>query len=191
MAPPKKKPFKRISTDYLHNAGLHYLQRFATGEENFRRVMTRKINNSCRAHADQDRATCLRMLDDLIVKFRRSGLLNDRNYTEASVHTLRRRGHSTRAIYAKLSAKGVPAELIAAALARYGNDRVDGDEAAAARHIMRRRLGVFARTTEKTLDRRDKDLANMARAGFSYETAHRVLKMSREEIEALATGDFA
>lgn len=186
MQAARKKTFRRISETYLHNAGLHYLQRFATGEENFRRVMKRKIDNSCRAHPDQDKTDCLRILEELVEKFRRSGLLDDRNYVDGAVRSLRRRGLSTRAIHAKLAAKGVSGDLIAEAIAACDNDRPGGDDAAAARHIMRRRLGPFAREDGGT-GRRDKDLANLGRAGFSYEISQRILKMAREEIEALAT----
>ncbi|HEY8191176.1 MAG TPA: RecX family transcriptional regulator [Alphaproteobacteria bacterium] len=191
MEPAKKKTFRRISETYLHNAGLHYLQRFATGEGNFRRVMKRKIDNSCRAHPDQDRADCLRMLDELVTKFRRSGLLDDGNYAGAAVRTMRRRGLSARAINAKLTAKGVAVEIVATAIAACDAElkSQNGDMVAAARHAMRRRLGPFARAT--TEERTSKELSSFARAGFSYEIAQRILKMDMGDIETLATGDSA
>src|SRR5687768_1034793 len=101
-----KKPPKKITETYLHNAGLYYLQRFSASSESFRRVMMRKVERSCRAHPEQDRAECARMVDELVRKFLGAGLLNDGQYAEAMVSTLRRRGLSSRAIQARLAARG-------------------------------------------------------------------------------------
>src|SRR5262249_37236019 len=84
-----RKAPKKITESYLHNSGLHYVQRFSTGTENFRRVMMRKVDRSCRHHKDQSREHCAAMVEALIEKFARAGLLNDADYTRATVATLR------------------------------------------------------------------------------------------------------
>lgn len=180
-----RKAPRRITEDYLHNAGLHYLQRFATGSENFRRVMIRKIDRSCRVHTEQDRETCLRMLDSLVEKFQRSGLLDDRTYIDGAVRSCRQKGLSERAIISRLQAKGIPAVTVTEAIAGIdGNMEGDGELLAAARYVRRRRLGAFAARERETA----KDMASLARAGYGYETAQKILGMNREEIENLITG---
>lgn len=170
---------RRITEDYLHNSGLYYLQRFAAGSEHFRRVMMRKVDRSCRDHPDQDRATCEGLVGALVEKFLRAGLLNDEAYLTGSIASHRRRGLSSRAIAAKLAAKGVPAENIRSAL-KTDNSAQD-DLAAALRQARRRRIGPFARPDGNISDQ--KAFATMARAGFDYETASRALQMKTADAE--------
>ena len=184
----KKSASRKITDTYLHNSGLYYLQRFSTSTENFRRVMTQKISRSCRAYEDQDINECLQMLDELIIKFQRSGLLDDRNYTGSAVRSLRNKGESSRSILRKMQTKGIPADMAAEALQQHDADHaLNGDLAAAARYIQRRRLGAFSSKNKE--DRKNKELSSLARAGYGYEIAQKVLQMSKDEIDELLTAD--
>jgi regulatory protein len=101
-------------------------------------------------------------VDEVVARAARTGLIDDTRYAEARVASLRRRGGSARAIQAKLAQKGVPKDAIAAAL-----EGEPEDEHTAAHALARRRkLGPY-RPGERG-PYRDKDLAAMARAGFSY-----------------------
>lgn len=197
--PPK--PPKKITADYLHNAGLYYLQRFAASSSHFRRVMTRKIEKSCRYHDGQDRDECLKLLDRLVARFEESGLLNDEGYSRGMVASLRRRGLSARAIHARLSAKGLSAAQIEQALGDHGEDRSpdETDLIAALRLARRKRIGPWAppRHEEPDIEKRavgkaaapraDKDLSTLARAGYSYDIAHRVMTMDYETAVEMIT----
>lgn len=189
----KKRPPKKVTADWLHNAGLHYLQRFACSRSRFRSVMTRKIDRSCRAHPDQDRESCLSLLDALTEKFERLGLLDDRGYARAAAATLRRRGYSRQAVLARLSAKGLSSALAGNALEECdGENRAaasagrDPEIVAALRLARRKKIGPFA-VREKDFD---KALAALGRAGFDYETARTALRMDAAEAgSALAERD--
>jgi regulatory protein len=176
-----KKAPKKITENYLHNSGLHYLQRFATGTENFRRVMLRKVERSCRHHPEQNREACAQLVEALIEKFSQAGLLDDKSYTNAAVASLRRRGESSRAIAARLRAKGLPADAVREAL---DTGDSDDDFHAALRFARRRRLGPFAAGRAKAPE---KQMAAFARAGHGYEIAAKVLRMERDEAEQALT----
>lgn len=173
MPAPKKAP-TRISATYLENAALAYLQRFATSQANLRRVLLRKVERSCRHHGD-DPAGFAHLVDDLVARYVRSGMIDDQRYAEAQVASSRRRGRSAQGIRARLAAKGVGGELVQAALAEH--ETGDGDAARA--FARRRRLGPY-RTTGKRSDFRDKDLASLGRAGFAYEIARGVIDADLE-----------
>ncbi len=179
----RKRP-RKITETYLHNAGLAYLQRFAASEQTFRQTMNRKIARSCREHPEQDAEKCAALLDALVAKFIRSGLLNDTQYAATSVFGLRSRGCSRRAVQAKLAAKGLAAELIAEALRKadeeLGASPGDAELAGAVRLARRRKFGPFEGV--RPVDMK-KALAAFARAGFSYETAMRAMTLTREEAE--------
>lgn len=172
----KKRAPRKATPKYLENAALYYLQRFATSAENLRRVLTRKVDRSAHFHGtdpDEGRA----QVEDIIGRFLRSGLLDDDAYARARVQSLHRRGNSARVIRGKLKQKGVGDDIIAAALDARGEDTEDGEDpelTAAVTLAKRRRLGPFS-TKPPDGEQREKHLAALARAGFSYDVARRVI----------------
>lgn len=182
--PNKPKVPRKISERYLHNAGLAYLQRFATSSAHFKTVIMRKIDKSCRHHTEQDRDSCEEMLDRLIIKFQDLELLNDEAYVRGTVTSSRRRGLSAMKIKQKLMMKGVKTDDIEAAITKhdeleYETDK-EGDTLAAVTFIRKKRFGAFDLEQKKDFD---KCLASMARSGFQYSTANKILRMSMEDLE--------
>ena len=106
-----------------------------------------------------------------------AGLVDDARFTAGRVAALRRRGTSARALSAKLAAKGVSRDLVADAMAaeRDAAEGADTEEAAAAAYAKRRRLGPWRRPDTREAHR-DRDLAAMARAGFPYGLARRIVE---------------
>lgn len=171
-APRKRKIRKKISESYLRNAALYYLQRYPASVSRFLEVMTRKMKRSLAAHPDQDLApyeTFLR--DTLVPELERTGLLNDALYARGLAASLQNRGLPRRAIAMRLSAKGVATE----------QEQLDtqNDLEAAKIFARRKRLGPFARTQR---DPR-RDLAALARAGFSYDIASKIVNVPPEDWE--------
>jgi regulatory protein len=160
---------KPASAASLEAAALFYLERFASSSANLRRVLLRRVRRSADLHGTDPEAGA-ETVEALIKRFLATGLLDDRAYAEAKSASLHRRGASSRAIAAKLGAQGLERGLIAAALSQNGDDLE-----AAASLARRRRLGPFR--PEATRDaNRQKDLATLARAGFSRSVAERVLR---------------
>lgn len=176
---PRKIP-RKPNPASLERAALHYLERFASSAENLRRVLSRKVERAARHHEDIDREAAAGWIDDLIARYRQSGLLDDKVYAEARTTSLHRRGASARKIRLSLAQKGVAAATVEAALEELG-ERVEGDAElqAAIALTRRRRLGVY-RPAAARADYRDRDLAALARAGFSYDIARRVIEAEDE-----------
>lgn len=178
-APPRqgKKPPKKITEKYLYNSGLAYLQRFTSSVPNFRRIMIRKIDKSCKHHTDQDKETCLALLDKTVETFVRQGYLNDDLYLQGMVTSLRRRGLSTRAIQAKLQQKGLDSDKITQAVRTIDGDvnTADAELSAAVQYMRRKRLGCFAAAPQ------EKHLASLARGGFGFDIANKALKLTEDE----------
>jgi len=169
----RNKQPKPVTAQYLENAALYYLQRFASSSGNLRRVLMGKVERSARAHGT-DRAEGAAMVESLIERYLSSGLLDDKAYAEAKAASLHRRGTSTWGIREKLSMKGLESDHIAAALETVDEETPGDTELTAAIALARRRrLGPF-RTTGRA-EHRDKDLAALGRAGFGYQTARRVV----------------
>lgn len=179
---PRKKTPKKISDRYLYNSGLAYLQRFPASTSHFRSIMMRKIDKSCRFHADQDKEECAKMLDALIPKFQELGLLDDAAYLKGMVVSLRRRGLSSSIIRLRLQQKGYKSDEINEELNKHDAEEYEssenGDINAALIFARKKRLGPFDTENRKTPE---KSLAAMARAGYSYDIAKRVLEADDED----------
>lgn len=169
----KQKVPRKATARHLENSALYYLQRFATSSENLKRVLMRKVARSAYVH-DTDAGEGEAFVEDLITRFQSSGLLDDAVFAKGRAETLHRRGNSGRQIRAKLRQKGVRDEAIDTALAALG----DGGEAeltAALNYAKRRRFGPFA-IKKPVPEQLQKQLASMARAGFSYNVAKKALE---------------
>ena len=140
--------------------------------------MMRKIDNSCRHHKEQDKEKCISMVDELIQKFVRAGLLNDKQYAENMVYSLRRRGQSARSIESKLRMKGISPDLVRKFLHNDANDE-DEEYKAALAFARKRRIGPFSK--KERPDETKKAMATMARGGFGFDIARRVLNLKSDD----------
>ena len=172
----KRKQPRKISPRYLENAALFYLKRYSATASQLRRVLLRKVDRSFRAHGGGDRAEASRWLDALLEKLIRNELLNDQAYARGKAQALRAAGRSTRVIGQKLRLKGVSAELVNQTLATTTQEI--SDEAAAHIWARKKRLGPYCRDASQRTAQRNKHLAAMARAGFSFALAKKIIEGS-------------
>ena len=175
MSKPRQP--KRISKSSLENAALFYLERFSASAEGLRRVLLRRVDRAAKVHGD-DPENGAALVDDLVSRYLASGLLDDQRYAEGKGRSLLRRGSSRRAIRQDLTRRGVAAEVIDKTLDGLEEDFTDGemtfDQAAAQAYVRRRRIGPF-RPPALRAQFRDRDLASLGRAGFSWEIARQVI----------------
>jgi len=172
----------------LENAALFYLGRFASSSGNLRRVLMRKVARANRERDAAETAAGAGMVDDIIARYLKSGLLDDRAYATQAAASLARRGASRFSIAGKLAQKGVDPELAAEAIAALDEGGAS-ELAAACALVRRRRLGPY-RPPGKRAEWRQKDLASLARAGFGLDLARRVLRAPDvETLERLASGE--
>jgi regulatory protein len=175
--PRGRKMPRKVTAQSLDNAALYYLARFSAPSAHLRRVLLRRVDKSVKAHGT-DPAEGRRLVDELIERYQRSGLVDDTAYAAGKARSLRRRGTSRIVIGRTLRAKGLSADESDAALKglvdESGGSSPDGEMAAAARLAQRKRLGPF-RPQAARAELRQRDMAALARAGFSYDVARRVV----------------
>lgn len=174
---------RKISPKYLENYARFYLERYASSAENLRRVLYRRVWKSC-AHHGTDQAEAEGWVDALVVRFAAAGLVDDTLYAQGRARSLARRGVPPGVIRRRLQAKGVDPAAIDGALTMLVEEMPDPELAAAVAYARRRRFGPWRKqrigATETRADRREKDLAAMARAGFSLDVARRVIDAEDE-----------
>lgn len=167
---PRQPP--AVTPAALEAAALHYLERYASSVENLRRVLMRRIERAVRAgvvEREEGRARVAAVVERLQAR----RLIDDAAYADGRARSLSRQGRSRAVIKRTLAAKGVVSDAIDAALDTLA-DSGETDVQAAVRFARRRRLGPFRAAKERAA-KRDRDLAALGRAGFSYEVARRVV----------------
>ena len=105
----------------------------------------------------------------MVARLTELGWLDDRAYARAVARRLRARGASRRLVDARLAQRGVAEDDRRTALE--DEDGPAAERAAAAAFTRRRGLGRHRADPEVRSARRERDLAALARAGFSYEIA--------------------
>ena len=185
------RPIKIPTATRLANIALYYLSRFAASEASLRRVLDNRIRRAAMRDpvfaADHAKHAQLRLdIETIIEKHRKTGALNDKLYAESKATSLRRAGKSRRVIQQKLKIKGIDNQIVDQALASKDEDAGMDSETAElkAAHILakRKKLGPY-RLGASDADRTRKEMAALARAGFSLAIVRKVLGATLEDIE--------
>jgi regulatory protein len=171
-----RKPVKPITAKYLQNAATFYLERYPSTAEGLRRVLNRRVRKAEMAEAaiiDDVKQT----IDVIVAKFVDAGVIDDKAFAQTKARSMHRRGTSTRQTRQRLKLAGVDNETLDQAMAGLDqeldtNPRQREWQAAVAL-ARRRRLGPFRQKDRKEL--RNRDLAAMARGGFEYDLAKKVI----------------
>lgn len=170
-------PLKRPDASSLHEAALTHLARYATTRAGLLRVLERRIARWVRAGGEEEAAGTLRAEAKAVVeRLAAAGAVDDGAFAAMRARSLTRSGRSRRAVEAHLRAKGV-----SAADAAMPED-AEAEYAAALAYTRRRRIGAFRRG-EVDQAGAMKELASMARAGFTQELARRALAADPEAAE--------
>jgi regulatory protein len=189
MRGSRRKTPEPISPESLERAVLAHLGRYETSAANLRNVLERRIRRAERL-ADPETgdsgvpAQAREWAEAAVERAQRLGLVDDQRFGQALIRRLRRRGTSGRALRQKLLEKGVPEALVRELLEAEadGDEMTAGDRelAAAGLYVRRRRLGPFRAASERE-PRRKRDLAALARAGFTFDIAARVIDAESPE----------
>ncbi|MEN0062531.1 MAG: RecX family transcriptional regulator [Myxococcota bacterium] len=170
---------RRISAPYLARVTAHYLERYATSKAHLRRLLLRRVHRSARHH-EADPEPWIELVDEELDRLERLGFLNDDAYAADRARALHRRGAGVRKIQMALREKGLASEVIEDAIAQLGEGGEDPDWVAACTFARKRRLGPWRREDADD-DRRRKELGRLARAGFSFDVARRIVDAESEE----------
>ena len=168
-AKPKRPP--NVTRIGLEGAALRYLERFDCSVARLKKVLSERVAKAARAGV-ADAAAAPAIIELILERYQESGLINDQRFAKNFAERQRDRGASRRMIEQKLRARGISSETVEQLLPR--NESASGELEAAQAFARRRRLGPHRKPETREAFRR-KDLMAMARAGFNYDVASRVI----------------
>jgi regulatory protein len=165
------KPKGPLEPRELEEAALRYLDRFDCSEKKLRMYLGTVIRRR-----GGDAPVLLGHVDALLERYRASGLLNDERFARNLSAQLSTRGKSRRAIVQKLRMRGIAASVVDDVVPKSSETELEAARAL----VKKRRLGPF-RPEDERLEKRRKDLAALARAGFDHGTAVRALGYGNDD----------
>jgi regulatory protein len=169
----------------LYQAALRYLARYAATEAGLRQVLTRRIDRWARAQTDPDAAepalqAARAAVDGVVRRLADAGAVSDAAFAESRARSLVRSGQSNRSVQMRLIARGVAPDV---ARTVSGTD-ADTELAAALVLARKRRIGPYRTTEDADAMVRMKEMALLARAGFSRDIVKQALETSQEDAES-------
>jgi regulatory protein len=177
-----KRIARPVTPASLQNAASHYLERYATTAEGLRRILERRVVRAKMLDAPVVDAVD-KVIDVIVAKYVHAGLVDDQAFAQTKARALHRRGTSSRLIRQKLRLAGVDGDTLDRAMVGLDEELhaspATREETAALALARRRRLGPFRSTGRQ--EHRARDLAAMARAGFDYDVARRVIDAHSSE----------
>jgi len=167
-----KKPrrYAKLTEQYFYNSAVHYLQRYASTAINLKRVLERKVMRA-KMRGDDVPVDTEQWIEKAVDKCVKHQFVNDKIFTEQKINSLRRQGRAHSFISTTLQQKGVEKEMLHEMLE--SNPELELE--AALRTVKKKRLG-----RDQTPEGRQKDLAKLCRAGFSFDVAQRALSNKPE-----------
>ncbi|MFC4270343.1 hypothetical protein GQF03_01160 [Sneathiella chungangensis] len=188
--PDKKRArnFVEPTKKWLRDQALRYLNRFPATSHKMAQHLLRKAEPHAE-HFDIARETLKSDVDAVVAELVKVGFINDAEFAASKARLMARQGRSVAQIGLKLQEMEFSDSDQVQALDALGEDRQGLDRRAAARFVKRRRFGPYK--PEKTRsERRNRELASLARQGFSFDVATLVIDAETvEDIEAIIYGD--
>ncbi|WP_334129177.1 regulatory protein RecX [Sneathiella sp.] len=172
---------------WLYEQALRYLNRFAATSHKMRRHLLAKAAPHAEA-LGLDMSTVAADVETVIARLIKAGFLNDTEYAASKARLMVRDGRSLAQIEARLQAMEFTEPDRDNAIGALGADRRALDLKAAAKLVKKRRFGPYRKADAKE-GQRERELASLARQGFSYDVAVTVIDAGDPEtIEAILYG---
>ncbi len=179
MTEKKTLSQKSVTPRRLMNVALYYLGRYETSASRLSAFLLRRAAKEKMKGAEVP-DNIKELVAQIVEKACEEGYVNDERYADSLVRRLRAAGKSKKAVLEKLRQNGISEEIREKICASFADGEGDSDLEAALLLVRKKRLGPY-RPEERRREFRKKDLAVLARAGFSFDTAVKALGASETE----------
>ena len=167
---------RKVNLKRLKNKAVHYLGRYASTERKLVQVLIKFVKRKWPEISIDD---VKEEIKETVEWCREYGFVNDADYALMKVKSGRAKGHSAKQIKQKLSYAGISSEEVLIAF-RETKDTGDTEFQAALTAAQKKQIGPFARVPIIKPEERKRQMARLARAGYSYEICKNVFEYSGE-----------
>ena len=146
---------------------INYLSKYSSSKKNLERILKNKIRRT--NIEKKEKLILYKLIPEVIKKLEKNNFINDYNYATSKVNIFISNGKSKIFIKNYLYKKGIDEKLSSEIFAEL-NEEDSNWEIESARTFARKK------NFQKNNNNNEKKLSKMARAGFSYEIAKKILE---------------
>ena len=152
----------------LKKYAFSYLSKYNTSKKNLDRILHNKVR---RMNLNKkDKYTLYSSIASILTDLEINKLIDDKNFTQSKIHSLSLQGKSKISIISYFVQKGIEKNLIEESFENLELKNPNWETESAKIFARKKRLGI------KYSANFEKDLAKMARAGFSYNLSKKILE---------------
>ena len=151
----------------LFRYAIDYLSRYSSSKANLERILKSKIRRL--KLEKKDKYILYNSINDILIKLEKNNFINDNQYSSSKIRNFIIQGKSKIFIKGYLFHKGVDTIIINNTLEEYKKENNNLEEGSAKTFARKKNLS-------KEKEFRKKNLAKLARAGFSYEISKKILE---------------
>tara|TARA_Y100000590_G_scaffold430577_1_gene544332 strand:+ start:1662 stop:2222 length:561 start_codon:yes stop_codon:yes gene_type:complete len=180
MNPIKNKKDLERTIDEIRNFAHSYLEKYSPSKQQLRIYLFKKLVK--KNQKISSKREIFNLIDTVIASLVDQKFLNDKYYSDAKSKAFLKRGYSLNKIRYSLIKKGIDEKYIKASISKIKENESDPDFFSAIKICKKRRIGPNREENNRPLFYK-KDIAILARSGFSYEISKKVLEIPKEEFK--------
>ena len=154
----------------LKKLALSYISKYDSTRKNLEMILKKKIFRM-KETSKKEKFLFYDSIKKILDEFESKKIINDENFAEIKIKNLSSNGKSKYFIENLLLKKGVEKKLIKELIKKFDEINPDWEIESALLFAKKKKLGK-----SDLLEKKNKDLAKMARAGFNYEISIKVLE---------------
>ena len=180
MNPIKNKKDLETTINALRNYAYDYLEKYNPSKQQLKIYLFKKILK--KKQAIYKKKELLNLIDEVIKTMIEQNLVNDKSYSDIKSRDFLRRGYSLNKIRFNLIKKGIDEKYIKASISKIKDNQADPDFFSAIKICKKRRIGPAREEANRNLFYK-KDISILARWGFNFDTAKKILDLPKDEFK--------
>ena len=180
MNPIKNKKDLEKTIDEIRNFAYSYLEKYSPSKQQLRIYLFKKLIK--KKQNISSKKEIFNLIDSIITTLVDNKFISDKHYSDIKSKTFLKRGYSLNKIRYSLIKKGIDEKYIKASISKIKEKESDPDFFSAIKLCKRRRIGPIREESNRSLFYK-KDIAILARSGFSYELSKKILDIPKVEFK--------
>ena len=180
MNPIKNKKDLEATIDEIRNFSYSYLGKYSPSKQQLRTYLFKKLIK--KNYKISSKREIFNLIDSVITSLVVQKFLSDKYYSDTKSKAFLKRGYSLNKIRYSLIKQGIDEKYIKDSISKIKEKESEPDFFSAIKICKKRRIGPNREENNRSLFYK-KDIAILARSGFSYEISKKVLEIPKEEFK--------
>ena len=181
---PNKSRKKTLdgTVEEMRNFSFSYIEKYAPSKQQLKTYLLKKYLKT--SSINVNKRDISNLIDVVVSNLEKTKFISDKFYSEIKAKNLIQKGSSINKIRYYLISKGINADYIKDTISKIKENNQDQDFFSAIKICKKKRIGP-ARTEDNRSLFYKKDIAILARNGFSFDISKRVMDLKKEDFSKI------